>query len=383
MENKTDKIQEVKNWDTITKWILGIAAFLLIFSFIAPALFVSKAFTPKLDFSQTGPIGDTLGGIMNPFIALVGILLTFLAFYMQIKANQIQKQLFLDGLKAEKKKEDDLEKRDALYKLSLLNSDLEIILKDITDKASKIKEYYEKERIKPYDANLLFRTPSKKYTRILDLDRLSIYKGFKLFLSGDEKWLKTFNNLYNTLDYLPMFFEEVYKIYDNHSATKLEKKTKITELLLEFNKMGSQLLTAYKMEKNGVDYLNFPASSCVNEAIGKYYEIIDRNYDEFGNFKSETDYDEFKDEMLLPFITNVLGQREEPMTFDRRLEPLIQLASDIRKQINLIKQESLWFVNNVERQYISLMVDEGDSKSTHTVIQEIHDFISKGLKNLI
>ena len=49
MENKTDKIQEVKNWDTITKWILGIAAFLLIFSFIAPALFVSKAFTPKLD----------------------------------------------------------------------------------------------------------------------------------------------------------------------------------------------------------------------------------------------------------------------------------------------------------------------------------------------
>lgn len=42
-------------------------------------LFVGKAITPEVDFSETGPIGDTIGGIMNPFIALVGILLTFLA----------------------------------------------------------------------------------------------------------------------------------------------------------------------------------------------------------------------------------------------------------------------------------------------------------------
>lgn len=380
MENKTDKIQEVKNWDTITKWILGIAAFLLIFAFIAPALFVSKAFTPKLDFSQTGPIGDTLGGIMNPFIALVGILLTFLAFYMQIKANQIQKQLFLDGLKAEKEKETELEKKDALYKLSLLTLDLEIILTDIGSKAEKIRTFFENERAKPYDANLLYRTPSKKYTRILDLDRLSIYKGFKLFLSRDEKWIKAFGNLYNTLDYMPPFFDEVYKIYDNHSKVKLEKKTEVTKLLIRFNNMGSQLLTAYKFEHNNIDYLNYPASKIVNQAISKYYEIIGKNYDEGGNFISETDYDEFSNDMLKPFIANYLEQREDPVNFDRRLEPIAQEASNVRKQIHLIKQESLWFANNVENQYNSLMVDEGDLKSTHTVIKEIHDFISKGLK---
>jgi hypothetical protein len=378
--NKTNKTNEVKNWDTITKWILGIAMFFVVFSFIAPALFVKKAVTSQLDFSETGPIGDTIGGIMNPFIALVGILLTFLAFYMQIKANQIQKQLFLDGLKAQKEKEDDLEKKDALYKLSLLNSDLEIIIADIKDKALKIKNYFEQERTKPYDANLLFRTPSKKYTRILDLDRLSIYKGFKLFLSKDEKWLKSFNNLYNTLDYLPMFFEEVYKIYDNHSVVKLEKKTIITNMLLEFNSLGSKLLTDYKIERNGLDYLNFPASSCINEAMSKYYEIIGKNYDENGNFQSETDYDEFSNDMLLPFIKNVLAQREEPMTFDRRLEPIGQLGANIRKQINLIKQESIWFSNNVEAQYNSLMVDKNDYKSTQTVLIEIQIFISDGLK---
>lgn len=374
-----NKIEENNSWDKPTKWILGIASFFLIFSFIAPSIFVSKAFSPILDFSETGPIGDTIGGIMNPFIALVGILLTFLAFYMQIKANEIQKKIFYDGLKAEKKKEENFEKKDAKYKLNLLEIDLENITLDIKEKASKIKEYYEAERAKPFDANILFRTPSNKYTRILDLDRLSIFKGFKIFLSADEKWLKAFNRLYSTLDYLPLFFDQIYTIYDNHAKTKFEKKSEVTKLLLEFNKIGGKILSNYKTEHEDTNYLELPASKCINEAMGKYYEIIAKNYDEEGNFLSETDFDEFSNYMLLPFIANVLDQREDSATFDRRLEPLGQLASEIRKKIHLIKQESLLFSKNVEQQYSSLIIDKDESKSTATVIKEIHEFISNGL----
>lgn len=380
MENsQTKKTEEVKNWDTITIWILGIAIFFIIFSFIAPIIFVNEAISPKLDFTKTGSIGDTIGGIMNPFIALVGILLTFLAFYMQIKANQIQKQLFLDGLKAEKKKEEELEKKDAEYKLKLLRSDLETILQDIEDKAKRIKEYYEAERSKPFNNNLLFRTPSNKYNRILDLDRLSIYIGFKLFLSNDEKWLKSFNRLYSVLDYLPLFFEEIYNIYESHSKVKYEKKTEVSEMLLSFNNLGSQLLSSYKLEFNDFRYLEYPASNIVNNAMAKYYEIIKKNYDETGKFISETDYDEFNKDMLFPFIESALFQREDPATFDRRLEPIIQIASDIRKKIHSIKQESIWFSGNVQEQYEILMVDKKDFKSNKTVIQELHDFISSGI----
>tara|TARA_R110002126_G_scaffold64790_4_gene165788 strand:- start:1292 stop:2452 length:1161 start_codon:yes stop_codon:yes gene_type:complete len=381
LQNKDNgNTEEVNNWDGLTIWLLVIAALILLFSFFAPALFVSKAITPEVDFSKTGPIGDTIGGIMNPFIALVGILLTFLAFYMQIKANQIQKQLFLNGLKAEKEKDNELERKDALYKLSLLKVDLETIKIDINEKASKIKDFYESEKSKPFQTNLLFRTPSNKYTRILDLDRLSIYKGFKLVLSSDETWLKSFNRLYSSLDYLPLFFEEVYSIYENHSKKKFKNKTEVTTLLLEFNNLGSELLTEYKIEKKDEDYLNFPASNCVNNAMSSYYEIIQKNYDAQGNFQSETNLDEFNKDMLLPFIENVLAQREEPSTFDRRLEPIGQLASDIRKKIHLIKQESIWFSVNVEKQYNDLMIDRDDFKSTNTVIREIHEFISDGLK---
>ena len=40
-----------------------------------------------IDFSKTGEIGDTIGGIMGPFVALAAAGLTFIAFWVQYKAN--------------------------------------------------------------------------------------------------------------------------------------------------------------------------------------------------------------------------------------------------------------------------------------------------------
>ena len=105
--------------------------------------------------------------------------------------------------------------------------------------------------------------------------------------------------------------------------------------------------------------------------MGKYYKIIAKNYDEEGNFLSETDFDEFSNYMLLPFITNVLDQREDSATFDRRLEPIGQLASEIRKKIHLIKQESLLFSKNVEQQYSSLIIDKDEFISNGLLINNL------------
>lgn len=40
-----------------------------------------------IDFTNTGEIGDTIGGIMGPFIAISAAGLTFIAFWVQYKAN--------------------------------------------------------------------------------------------------------------------------------------------------------------------------------------------------------------------------------------------------------------------------------------------------------
>lgn len=44
------------------------------------------------EFVETGQIGDTIGGIMGPFVAMVAAFLTFIAFWVQKKANDAQRQ---------------------------------------------------------------------------------------------------------------------------------------------------------------------------------------------------------------------------------------------------------------------------------------------------
>lgn len=83
--------------DRISIIILIISGFLIVFSFLAPMIFFQKDWS-RFDFGTTGQIGDTLSGIMNPFIALAGVFLTFLAFYIQFKANQLQRSLFRQEL---------------------------------------------------------------------------------------------------------------------------------------------------------------------------------------------------------------------------------------------------------------------------------------------
>ena len=45
------------------------------------------------DFSDTGQIGDTMGGIMGPFIAILAVWFTFKAFWVQFEANEAQKDI--------------------------------------------------------------------------------------------------------------------------------------------------------------------------------------------------------------------------------------------------------------------------------------------------
>lgn len=63
-------------------WLLMLIVFLAILGL--PALLIRPGL---LDFTETGQIGDTIGGIMGPFIAIVAAFLTFFAFWAQFLAN--------------------------------------------------------------------------------------------------------------------------------------------------------------------------------------------------------------------------------------------------------------------------------------------------------
>ena len=56
---------------------------------VLPVLLTRTALFVGFDES-TGSVGDTIGGIVTPLIALFGVFLTFVAFYIQYKANEQQ-----------------------------------------------------------------------------------------------------------------------------------------------------------------------------------------------------------------------------------------------------------------------------------------------------
>lgn len=76
------------------------AAVLIFFGFLV-ILFLPYALTNfqflGINFTQTGQIGDTIGGITAPFLALINATLMFLTIRTQIKANKIiQDQILSD-----------------------------------------------------------------------------------------------------------------------------------------------------------------------------------------------------------------------------------------------------------------------------------------------
>ena len=71
-------------------YLLGFGFILFLFGSILAI--ISPRIWPAYDLTDTGQIGDTIGGITSPFINLLGALLVFISFKEQNKANKIQSE---------------------------------------------------------------------------------------------------------------------------------------------------------------------------------------------------------------------------------------------------------------------------------------------------
>ena len=70
---------------SVMLFVFGIFLISVPFLFTLPTWF-------GIDFSETGQIGETIGGTTAPFIGFGGIILTFAAFWVQYKANINQRE---------------------------------------------------------------------------------------------------------------------------------------------------------------------------------------------------------------------------------------------------------------------------------------------------
>jgi len=78
-----------KGFEYIKRNILLTVLISVLFTFCAPLLFTIKLDVPFFDFTNTGQIGDTIGGITAPFINILNAILIYIAFTEQLKANNL------------------------------------------------------------------------------------------------------------------------------------------------------------------------------------------------------------------------------------------------------------------------------------------------------
>jgi hypothetical protein len=79
----------VENFETKNTWLYVLIIIVTLSFFVIPILLTQLSWFIKFD-AESGAIGDTIGGIVNPIVALIAVIATFLAFYVQYKANQFQ-----------------------------------------------------------------------------------------------------------------------------------------------------------------------------------------------------------------------------------------------------------------------------------------------------
>lgn len=93
--NGSMKMKDKKNSKKNKTFTLDFWGYLFIFIILIGTICCFPAWfteSDRLDFTNTGQIGDTIGGIMGPFVAIAAAILTFFAFWVQFKANEQQRE---------------------------------------------------------------------------------------------------------------------------------------------------------------------------------------------------------------------------------------------------------------------------------------------------
>ena len=204
---------------------VAISLLLVIGGCFAPWLFTGEG-CDRLDFTKTGQIGDTIGGVMGPFIAMAGVFLTFVAFLMQVRANEIQREQLHKSFNMKQLEH----KIENLHALQLLHIDVQNSIKDIEVRCNLIDEYCRVLDANPLAEVACKRTSSQSIKRYQGIDRNLLYKAVNDFVQTDNKedW---YRNIYTVLDYYSEGVDQLWNdVYIPNTKDIMHIKSAIPEL---------------------------------------------------------------------------------------------------------------------------------------------------------
>ena len=204
---------------------MAISLLLVIGGCFAPWLFTGEG-CKRLDFTETGQIGDTIGGVMGPFIAMAGVFLTFVAFLMQVRANEIQREQLHKSFNIKQLEH----KIESLHALQLLHIDIQNAIYDIEVRCDLIDKYCRILDGNPIAEVACKRTSSQSIKRYQGINRNLLYKAVNNFVQTDNKeaW---YRNIYAVLDYYSEGVDQLWNdVYLPNTKDIMHIKSGIPEL---------------------------------------------------------------------------------------------------------------------------------------------------------
>ncbi|KFF09135.1 putative phage abortive infection protein [Chryseobacterium luteum] len=333
-------------------FLILVAIIFLMLSIIAIPLFTRPGFMTFFDPKETGYIGDTIGGITNPFINSAAVVVTGLAFYMQYKANKLQVSIFkkqldeakeqfnIDQLNQRKKNQVEQIETQFYEMLKLHKSNInELEYKDygsidtnsINIKGRRTFENFNIELIVIYKKILLHSSYSNNYTQKQKLSMA--YKIFFYGLWNEQNGLYKMNMLKRIFP--DSFHESVYIELNNYIANsapsfgighapELSHIYRHLFLTVKFIATQPESLISYEQKRTYLRILRAQLSN--HEQVMLFYNW----YSGFGEKWEEklTSGNKFFTEYRM--IHNVYN---EILHNDFKLEKIFNLSKEIRTEI--------------------------------------------------
>ena len=183
----------VKSLNRLSYILAGLSILLIIIGCFAPFVFTQCG--SLVDFTETGQIGDTIGGTMSPIVAIAGVFMTFIAFLMQINANRIQSEQLRKTFNL-RLLENRIESRNALQ---LMSVDINVMIKEIGITCESIDTFCAYTEDNPTGDIPFYFTPKQSRSRYTSINRNLVYNAFSFMMSND--FLDDFRITYSLMDF--------------------------------------------------------------------------------------------------------------------------------------------------------------------------------------
>jgi hypothetical protein len=247
------KTEKIKRQSRLAYIFLVIG---LLFVIFAPYLFTQLSTNRVFDFSNTGQIGDTIGGITAPFINLIAVLLIYFSFRQQLLSNEMQIGL-INNEKEERKKTKELELINLAYNdLKTYVDNFQYVFEKTSIKDMKtLEEVYKGEDaiyhlikvLKQHKGHVGFRNQRNAISSLIAI--LHLVNGIidKLGYSRFKRHEKLFLvNQINTFFQIKIF-NHVNALYD------MKEPEHETKQLLDAINFTSQKLASFKIDNSNLE----------------------------------------------------------------------------------------------------------------------------------